>query len=168
MKELGNTLLVYFRHWEMLTDLRKELTSFCSSIAWNTRKLCFSATPVLTASFYLFSSLFLLVVRKTHKRQRFMCKKAPEESTFIRIKGDTPPGHTLVGFWRIQCPFILNSRPHVGFFLPPLAEAPGRYSLPELPTPYPSSNLLFYPKVPKFRLVQTPQEPSCNKPATQS
>lgn len=53
----------------------------------------------------------------------------------------------------------------------PIAEALGRYSLPEPPTPL---NLLFYPKAQKFRLVH-PLSVSgakvsglCNKPAARS
>lgn len=65
---------------------------------------------------------------------------------------------------------ILNSWQHVALFLSPLAEVLG--SLPKPPTTYSPLNLSFYPKLQKFRLVQTHLAVSgaklsglCNKPA---
>lgn len=54
-----------------------------------------------------------------------------------------------------QPPFLLNSWLHVALFLSPLADVPGRYNLPKLPTTYSLFNLSFYPEVLTFRLVQT-------------
>lgn len=93
---------------------------------------------------------------KSTNRQRFMSKKETESFNFIRIKGEATGVH-VHGVFSLEVPegaasFYPKSRPHVAVFLSPLAEVLGGYKPPATYSPL---ELLFYPKIHEFSLVQT-------------